>query len=146
MMYQTDAAQIYDNNMKYQNDGIALYHCDSVIVSNNDLSWNTSFGIRMYFTDTCNIQNNNCSHVNRPYTNPRDCAAILLIVSNNNYVANNDFTFSGDGIFLGQFEYSQIPNNNYFGYNDCSYSPHNAIEATFADGNFFEYNICNYSH
>lgn len=146
MMYQTIAAQIYDNNMKYQNDGVALYHCDSVIVNNNDFSWNTSFGIRMYFTDTCNIQNNNCSHVNRPFTNPSDCAAILLIVSNNNYVANNDFTFSGDGIFLGQFEYSQIPNNNYFGYNNCSYSPHNAIEATFADGNIFEYNNCNYSH
>ncbi len=146
MMYQTNAAQIYNNNMKFQNDGVALYHCDSILIQNNDFAWNTSFGIRMYFTDTCNIQNNNCSHVNRPFTNPSDCAAILLIVSNNNYVVNNDFSYSGDGIFLGQFEYSQIPNNNYFAYNECSYSPHNAIEATFADGNIFEYNNCNYSH
>ncbi len=146
MMYQSGKAQIFDNNMKFQNDGVALYHCDSISVQNNDFSWNTSFGIRMYFTDTCNIQNNNCSHVNRPFTDPSDCAAILLIVSNENYVAYNDFSFSGDGIFLGQFQYSQIPNNNYFGYNECSYSPHNAIEATFADGNVFEYNNCNYSH
>jgi parallel beta-helix repeat protein len=146
MMYQTQFAEILDNNMQYQNDGVALYHCDSIVVKNNNFSWNTSFGIRMYFTDYCDIQNNNCAHVNRPYTDPSDCAAILLIVSNNNYVVNNDFTYSGDGIFLGQFQYSQILNNNYFAYNECSYSPHNAIEATFADGNIFEFNTCNYSH
>ncbi|MBL7105961.1 MAG: right-handed parallel beta-helix repeat-containing protein [Bacteroidales bacterium] len=146
MMYNSHTAQVNDNNMKFQNDGVALYHCDSIQVHNNDFSWNTSFGIRMYFSDTCDIQNNNCSHVNRPYTDPSDCAAILLIVSNNNYVVNNDFSYSGDGIFLGQYQYSQILNNNYFAYNECSYSPHNAIEATFADGNVYEYNNCNYSH
>ncbi len=146
MMYETEYAAVTDNIMKYQNDGVALYHCDSIIVHNNDFEWNTSFGIRMYFTDKCDIQNNVASHINRPFTNPSDCAAILLIVSNENYVVNNDFSYSGDGIFLGQFQYSQILNNNYFAYNECSYSPHNAIEATFADGNIFEYNNCNYSH
>jgi parallel beta-helix repeat protein len=146
MMYQTQYANISDNTMKFQNDGVALYHCDSIVVHNNDFEWNTSYGIRMYFTDDCDIQNNMAAHINRPYTNPSDCAAILLIVSNNNYIVGNDFSYSGDGIFLGQFQYSQILNNNYFAYNDCSYSPHNAIEATFADGNVFEYNNCNYSH
>ncbi|MCB2221486.1 MAG: right-handed parallel beta-helix repeat-containing protein [Bacteroidetes bacterium] len=146
MMYQTQFANVNDNVMKYQNDGVALYHCDSIVVQNNDFEWNTSYGIRMYFTDDCDIQNNVAAHINRPYTNPSDCAAILLIVSNNNYVVGNDFSYSGDGIFLGQFQYSQILNNNYFAYNECSYSPHNAIEATFADGNTFEYNNCNYSH
>lgn len=146
MMHNCQVAEFYNNLMKYQNDGVALYECDSILVHNNDFSWNTSFGIRMYFTDYCDIQENNCAHVNRPYTDPSDCAAILLIVSNENYVVNNDFTYSGDGIFLGQYEYSQIPNNNFFAYNECSYSPHNAIEATFADGNVYIGNICNYSH
>lgn len=146
MLYQTELAQVTNNTMKFQNDGVALYHCDSIIVHNNDFAWNTSYGVRMYFTDHCDIQNNIAHHINRPYTNPSDCAAILLIVSNNNYVVNNDFTYSGDGIFLGQYQYSQIQNNNYFAYNDCSYSPHNAIEATFADGNVYEYNKCNFSH
>jgi parallel beta-helix repeat protein len=146
MMYMTEYGQVNNNSMKYQNDGVALYHCDSITVTNNDFAWNTSYGIRMYFTDQCNVQNNVANHINRPYTNPSDCAAILLIVSNNNHVVNNDFSFSGDGIFLGQYQYSQIANNNYFAYNECSYSPHNAIEATFADGNIFEYNNCNYSH
>lgn len=146
MMYQTGYAQVNNNSMKYQNDGVALYHCDSIVVHDNDFAWNTSFGVRMYFTDNCDIQNNTANHINRPFTNPSDCAAILLIVSNNNYVVNNDFSYSGDGIFLGQYEYSQIVNNNYFAFNECSYSPHNAIEATFADGNVFESNNCNYSH
>lgn len=146
LMYQTTNASVTDNIMRFQNDGVALYECDSIWVMNNNFSWNTSYGIRMYFTDYCTIQNNIASHINRPYTNPSDCAAILLIVSNNNQVIYNDFSYSGDGIFLGQYQYSQIVNHNYFAYNECSYSPHNAIEATFADGNIFEYNNCNYSH
>ncbi len=146
LMYQTEYAQVNNNIMKYQNDGVALYHCDSILVHGNDFAWNTSYGIRMYFTDHCDIQDNVANHINRPFTDPSDCAAILLIVSNENYVVNNDFSYSGDGIFLGQFQYSQILNNNYFAYNECSFSPHNAIEATFADGNVFEFNNCNYSH
>ncbi|HSG68126.1 MAG TPA: NosD domain-containing protein, partial [Bacteroidales bacterium] len=146
MMYQVNHALIHDNNMRFQNDGVALYHCDNIDIWDNDFSWNTSFGIRMYFTDTCHIHYNNCSHVNRPFTNPSDCAALLVLVSNENLVEYNDLSYSGDGVFLGQFEYSSTPNNNIFRYNECSYSPHNAIEATFADGNVFYGNKCNYSH
>jgi nitrous oxidase accessory protein NosD len=146
MMYQSRAAHIFDNVMTMQNDGVALYHCDSVNIHDNDFSWNTSYGIRMFWTDTCNIYQNNCAHVNRPQTDPSDCAALLLIVSNKNRVENNDLSYSGDGVFLGQYQHSDIPNNNYFAYNECSYSPHNAIEATFADGNIYKHNRCNYSH
>lgn len=146
LMFQSRAAVIYENTMTLQNDGVALYHCDSINVNDNNLSWNTSFGIRMYWTDSCHIYQNNCSHINRPYTDPSDCAALLMLVSNENRVEYNDLSYSGDGVFLGQYQYSAIPNNNYFGYNECSYSPHNAIEATFADGNVYKHNNCNYSH
>lgn len=134
-----------DNWMTDQNDGIALYHSDSIWVHNNDFSWNTSFGIRMYHTHHCDIQNNNCSNVNRPETDPSDCAAILLLDAFENYVAYNDFTSSGDGIFLNNYE-TMEPANNVFEYNDCSFSPHNAIEAVFSDGNTFRGNTCNYSN
>ena len=146
MMYQGWAANIYGNIMTMQNDGVALYHCDSVRIHDNDFSWNTSYGIRMFHTDTCHIYQNNCSHVNRPFTDPSDCAALLMIVSNANRVEYNDLSYSGDGVFLGQYQHSGTPNNNYFAYNECSYSPHNAIEATFADGNVYKHNNCNYSH
>ncbi len=145
LMHQCSGSEFHDNLMTQQNDGIALYECDDITIFNNVLNWNCGFGIRMNFTDNCNIHHNDCSHVNRK-TDPSDCAAILLIVSNNNIVEYNNLTYSGDGVFLGQYEYSQIPNNNYFGYNDCSFSPHNAIEATFADGNIYKGNLCNYSN
>jgi parallel beta-helix repeat protein len=145
MMYQCRVAQIFDNIMKEQNDGVAAYHCDSIYIANNDFNWNTSFGIRLFWTDSCKIYNNLAAHVNRPYTDPSDCAAILLIISNANDVQHNDFSYSGDGIFLGQYQHSNIPNNNYFAWNECSYSPHNAIEATFADGNVYKHNNCNVS-
>jgi parallel beta-helix repeat protein len=146
MMYHSRAAEVFDNVMKYQNDGVALYHCDSINVHDNDFAWNTSYGIRMFYTDTCHIYDNTANHINRPQTDPSDCAAILLIISNSNIVEHNDFSWSGDGIFLGQYQHSNIPNNNYFAWNECSYSPHNAIEATFADGNIYLYNNCNFSH
>lgn len=146
MMYNVQQAEIWDNEMRYQNDGVALYHCDSIIIWDNLFNWNTSFGIRMFFTDYCHIHHNNCSHVNRPFTDPSDCAALLMIVSNENLVEYNNLEASGDGVFLGQYEYSSTPNNNVFLYNECSFSPHNAIEATFADGNIYKHNVCNYSH
>jgi len=145
LMHRCDDSELFDNTMVQQNDGIALYECDHMEIHDNLLNWNCGFGIRMNYTDNCTIRRNNCSHVNR-ITDPSDCAAILLIVSNNNVVEYNDLTYSGDGVFLGQYEFSHIPNNNYFGYNDCSYSPHNAIEATFADGNVYIGNRCNFSH
>jgi len=145
MMYQCRAAHIYNNIMKYQNDGVALYHCDSLRIHDNDFAWNTSYGIRMFWTDSCYLYNNIANHINRPFTDPSDCGALLMIISNENRVENNDLSWSGDGVFLGQYQHSNIPNNNYFAYNECSYSPHNAIEATFADGNVYKHNNCNHS-
>ncbi len=145
LMHRCNDSELFENRMVQQNDGIAMYECENINIHDNLLNWNCGFGIRMNFTNNCTIRHNDCSHVNRK-TDPSDCAAILLIVANNNIVENNDLTYSGDGVFLGQYEYSGIPNNNYFGYNDCSYSPHNAIEATFADGNIYKGNKCNYSH
>jgi parallel beta-helix repeat protein len=145
MIYHGTNVNIHDNVMNMQNDGVALYHCAHIEVGQNNFDRNTSYGIRMFWTDTCYIHHNQSAHINRPYTNPSDCAAILLIISNENLVEYNDFGYSGDGIFLGQYEHSNIPNNNIFRYNECSYSPHNAIEATFADGNTYLHNICNYS-
>ncbi|MCX6258470.1 MAG: right-handed parallel beta-helix repeat-containing protein [Bacteroidia bacterium] len=140
-----DSVQIYNDTMNVQNDGVALYHCKHIDIHNNLFSWNTSYGIRMFWTDSCSIHDNVSAHINRPQTDPSDAAAILMIVSNENKVEHNDFTYSGDGVFLGQYQYDTIPNNNYFAYNDCSYSPHNAFEATFAKGNIYKHNLANNS-
>jgi len=138
-------SELFSNTMQIQNDGIALYNCDNISIHDNLLSWNTGFGIRMNITDSCYIYNNDCSHINR-IIDPSDCAAILLVGSHFNRVEYNDFTYSGDGIFLKEKEFIPTLSSNYFAYNDCSYSPHNAIEAVFSDGNVFKHNIANHSN
>ena len=145
LFYQCDSIRVYGSLMKYQNDGVALYNSKRASISYCDFAWNTSYGIRMFYTDSSYIGFNNCAHVNRPLTDPSDCAALLMIVSNANHVTYNDLTYSGDGVFLGQYQHSTTPNNNLFNYNDCSGSPHNAIEATFAGGNVYKHNVCNMS-
>lgn len=143
--------EVFNNAMQFQNDGVAMYSCDSISVHNNILSWNTGYGVRMFHTDSCSIVNNDCSHANRE-TDPSDCAAILLYFSRVNNVTGNDFSYGGDGIFtnenktMGNAIPNFLPSNNYFANNDCSWSPHNAIESVFTDGNIFENNICDYSN
>jgi parallel beta-helix repeat protein len=144
-MDQCSAVMIQSNDMNEQNDGVALYNCEDITVIDNDLSWNTSFGIRMYHTHNSFIDNNNCSHTNRALTDPSDCAAILLLDAFDNEVTNNNFTFSGDGIFLNNYN-TMEPANNYFAYNECSNSPHNAVEAVFSIGNVFKHNTCSFSN
>ena len=145
MFYDCSNVWVHDCIMNLQNDGAALYNCTHAEVDSNDFAWNTSYGIRMYFTDSSSIHDNLASHINRPFTDPSDCAALLMIVSNENIVERNDLSYSGDGVFLGQYQHSSTPCNNYFAYNQCSGSPHNAVEATFADGNIFKHNICDFS-
>ncbi len=151
LLSESRKVELFDNTMQFQNDGVAMYSCDSIDAYNNNLSWNTGYGIRMFHTDSSRVVNNDCSHADRE-TDPSDCAAILLFFSRENYVEGNDFSYGGDGIFTNENKTmtNAIPNfppsNNYFANNDCSWSPHNAIESVFTDGNVFENNICNYSH
>ncbi len=127
------------------NDGVALYHCSTMTIAHNDLSRNTAYAVRMFYTDSSVILGNNGSHSYRENPVNSDAGALLMIISNANRVEGNDFTYSSDGVFLGQYGYSKTPNNNLFLENDCSYSPHNAFEATFAAGNIFRKNKANYS-
>ncbi|HYV94147.1 MAG TPA: right-handed parallel beta-helix repeat-containing protein [Chitinophagales bacterium] len=145
MFYNCDSVRVHNCTMKLQNDGVALYNSAHIEIDSNDFAWNTSYGIRMYWTDSSHIHDNIAHHINRPFTDPSDCAALLLIVSKENKVERNDLSYSGDGVFLGEYQHSTPASNNYFAYNQCSGSPHNAVEATFADGNTFKHNLCDSS-
>jgi len=127
------------------NDGVALYHCAGMTIARNNLSRNTAFAVRMFYADSCVVLENDGSHTYRENPVNSDAGAILMIVSNENRIEGNDFTYSSDGVFLGQYGHHLTPNNNLFVGNDCSYSPHNAFEATFASGNIFRRNKANFS-
>ncbi len=127
------------------NDGVALYHSAGMTIAHNNLSHNTAFAVRMFYADSCLVLENDGSHTYREDPVNSDAGAILMIVSNENRIEGNDFTYSSDGVFLGQYGHHLTPNNNLFIGNDCSYSPHNAFEATFASGNVFRRNKANFS-
>jgi parallel beta-helix repeat protein len=62
-----------------------------------------------------------------------------------NIILRNSFRFGGDGVFMSGFprqgKNECCPSNsNYLAYNDCSYSPNNAFESTFARNNTFVHN------
>ncbi len=127
-----------------------MYNCFAMNIQNNICSWNSAYGIKMFYTDSSTIINNACSHVNR-YPGTTDCGAILLYFSKDNTVTHCDCSYGGDGIFTNANinNPNSTPNfhdNNYFAYNYCSYSPHNAIESVFTDGNIFKHNTASYSN
>ncbi|MBT3243521.1 MAG: T9SS type A sorting domain-containing protein [Bacteroidetes bacterium] len=140
-----------NNILTGQNDGIAAYTCSQMTLRANKCSNNTGYGIRLFHSDDNLLEDNNCSEVNRN-TDPSDCASVLLYFCSDNRVINNDFSYGGDGIFindnktLGNARQNFKGGNNYFANNNCSYSPHNAIESVFSSGNVFENNTCSFSH
>lgn len=145
MLQNSRNIRIQNNILKQQNDGISAYTCSQLEITGNDISWNTSYGIRMYFTDSCSIHHNLARYVRRPNTNPAASAGLLLIVSNGNTLSYNDCSHSENGIYLDHFQYSGIPANNTIQYNDCSAALHSAIEAKFSGGNKIRNNVCSYS-
>jgi parallel beta-helix repeat protein len=149
-MHDVGHATIAYDTAQFQNDGIALYNSYNDSVYNNLVSYNNTYGIRMFYTDSSIVIHNDASHIKR-YTDPSDCASILLYFSRLNKVTNNNCSYGGDGIFTNAN--INLPNSmlnfhddNYFAYNNCSYSPHNAMESVFTDGNVFKHNNASYSN
>lgn len=77
-------------------------------------------------------------------THARDSTSSLFEENSSyNYIARNDFSHGGDGIFVRPLHTSP-PMGNYFEANDVSWANNNGIES-WAPGNNYVDNICNYS-
>lgn len=136
---------IHYNLLKEQNDGIAAYACKHLEINGNDLSWNTAFGIRLYFSDSSSVHHNLARHIRKPNTNPAGCAGLLMIGSRENGVFYNDFSQSENGIYQDQYQYSGIASNSVIAYNECSGALHTALTSLYSGGNELRANVCSYS-
>jgi parallel beta-helix repeat protein len=128
------------NTLQNQNSGVELFNSTNNVVAANIASSNKTWGVRLYNSSGNLLYNNQANNVTR--CNPAGCdsAGMLLVQgSSGNRVEGNNLQSSGDGFFIGN-QYSTPSNNNYIYNNDGSYSPHNAFEATFGTGNIFEQN------
>lgn len=139
-------------------NGVILVDSDNCLITNNDVSFNSGWGIALWKSSDNVISWNRADFVNRLcgfYFGLDSSALTLNDDCNRNCFVGNSITHSGDGFFLADYNESggdtrataTLPkgasNGNIMAYNDGSWSPCNAFEGTFARGNVYYKNRAN---
>jgi parallel beta-helix repeat protein len=138
---------IQGNRVTQGMNALLMNRVDHVTVRDNNFSYNSGLGIGLYRSSDNLIVRNSVDFNIRGYSHGfyrrgQDSAGILLYEqSNNNVVALNSATHSGDGLFLWAGNYTMNTgqggaNDNVFYANDFSFAPANGMEATFSRNTF----------
>jgi parallel beta-helix repeat protein len=124
-------------------NGIGLFESRDAVITDNDVSGNSGWGINLW-KSAHNVILRNVAHHNVRCESPTyrrgcDSAALLLRQeSDSNLVADNDLSWSGDGFFLSGHRPLLGPSiGNLVIRNDASHAWHNAFESTFSTWNVF---------
>ncbi len=139
--------EIRGNRIEQGMEGLMLVRCDSLLIWNNTIEFNSGVGIGLYRSSYNRILHNHASYNVRGYSEGfyrrgQDSADLLLYEqSSNNIVAFNSMTHGGDGLFLWAGQSTMDTgqggaNDNLFYANDFSRAPTNAMEATFSRNRF----------
>jgi parallel beta-helix repeat protein len=149
-------AEIHDNDLQHQMNGILSYHCKNLHVRNNLANYCSGFGFHLYETCNSTFTNNFADYCCRYYLSEAgshlgaDAAGFLIVYrSCNNLFRNNYARLGGDGFFLAGLTPHGVDvgcNDNLFEGNDASYSPNNAFEGVFSKGNTYRENKANHSN
>lgn len=138
-------------------NALMMDRCDHALIYNNTFRFNSGLGIGMYRSSNNRIMHNRLdfnvrgySHGN--YDRGQDSAGILLYEQcNDNTIAFNSATHSGDGLFLWAGQQTMDSgeggcNGNIIYRNDFSHSVANGVEATFSFNYILEnkLNDCRY--
>ncbi|HRP07460.1 MAG TPA: right-handed parallel beta-helix repeat-containing protein [Gemmatimonadales bacterium] len=135
--------EIKDVKVRQGMNGLLMTRTDSMLIWNNDFSFNSALGIGMYRSSHNTIAHNRIDWNVRGYSHGfynrgQDSAGLLMYEqSSHNVVAFNSVTHSGDGLFLWAGQHTMDTgeggaNDNLFYGNDFSHAPTNGIEATFS--------------
>ena len=134
-----------------QQNAVILDGCRDCVVSGNDCSHNSGWGVRLWSSSRNRIVGNNCdwcvSGETEHYSHGNDSAGILMVnACHHNLISGNSMQHSGDGFFLTADQGVERSDHNLISHNDGSHSPHNAFESTFCFGNRFVGNRACHSH
>ena len=135
--------EIRNNTVHQGMNGLLMTRTDSLLVWNNDFSFNSGLGIGLYRSDYNRIMHNRVDYNVRGYSEGfyrrgQDSAGILMYQqSDSNIVAFNSVTHGGDGLFVWAGQHTMDTgeggvNDNVFFRNDFSWAPTNAMELTFS--------------
>jgi parallel beta-helix repeat protein len=153
---QVTDANIHDNDLQHQMNGVLSYQCKKLDVINNLANYCSGFGFHLFETCHSTFANNYADYCCRYYLSDTgshlgaDAAGFLIIHGScNNIFKKNHARLGGDGFFLAGLTPNGIDvgcNNNLFQDNDASYSPNNAFEGVFSKGNVYERNKASHSN
>jgi parallel beta-helix repeat protein len=153
---QVTDANIHDNDLQHQMNGILSYQCKRLNVTNNLASYCSGFGFHLHETCDSTFTSNYADYCCRYHLSDTgfhlgaDAAGFLIVHGScNNIFRKNYARLGGDGFFLAGLTPDGIDvgcNNNLFEENDASYSPNNAFEGVFSKGNIYHRNRANHSN
>lgn len=138
-----DSADMHSNTITNGQCGLMMTSCNNGLIYDNNFSFNSGLGIGMYRSSGNVVLYNNIDWNVRGYSDGvyyrgQDSAGILVFEQcNNNIIARNSVTHSGDGFFLWAGQTTMDTgeggcNDNLLYANDFSYAPTNGIELTFS--------------
>ena len=155
-LHDVSDANIYDNDLQHQMNGILSYRCKRLKVTNNLANYCSGFGFHLFETSDSSFANNYADYCCRYYLSDRashlgaDATGFLIVYKSCNNIFKNNFArLGGDGFFLAGLTPDGIDvgcNDNVFEENDASYSPNNAFEGVFSKGNIYKRNKANHSN
>jgi len=150
---KSDSCRVLRCTARHMQNGILLVASDHCEILQGDFCFNSGWGVGLWKSCNNRVMSNLIDFVNRPWSGGwgGDSAGVVVVnASHRNRIIGNSFTHGGDGFFLTNTRDVGAPaegacNDNLIAYNDGSYSPCNAFEATFSDGNQFIGNLANHS-
>jgi parallel beta-helix repeat protein len=153
---QVTDADIHDNDLQHQMNGLLSYQCRRLNVTNNLANYCSGFGFHLFETSESTYTDNYADYCCRYYLSSAgshlgaDATGFLIIYKScNNIFRKNYARLGGDGFFLAGLTPDGIDvgcNNNLFEENDASHSPNNAFEGVFSKGNSYKGNKANHSN
>lgn len=155
-LHEVTDANIHDNDLQHQMNGLLSYQCRRLNVANNISNYCSGFGFHLFETCDSTFSNNYADYCCRYYLSESasylgaDAAGFLIVYKSCRNVFRKNFArLGGDGFFLAGLTPEGIDvgcNDNVFEENDASYSPNNAFEGVFSKGNIYRRNKANHSN
>lgn len=151
---------------QYQWDGVDVVRSDHNTIEDGDYSYNGNWGIHLWNSSRnifrrnraiwCTTGGGTLFQALTGWQTYDSQAVGIDHNSNENLIEGNDLRFGGDAIFIRANEGGIAPgapvpprnssDRNILRYNDCSFSPNNAIEVDFVEGTIIEGNNCSFSN